>query len=177
MPAPHEPKRAGQKPSRKPQPEARPKPIGAEARGEALPEQGLSVDPDQLGVTFLRDATEQGNMESLRGDGVRSLDLSEAPPSDEALSGPSFDADESIWDATADLTVEEGPLGAPREELDEPPVQASEPEEPVDLVEDSIHDATLLDHEGDELGEVEASTPDTDDTHRHRYLRRQRPVR
>jgi hypothetical protein len=176
MPVPHERKQAKKKHDAEgPHLEAQPKPISEQARGDALPEVGLSADPDQLGTMFLRDATEQGNMESWRGDGMPSLDLSEGPPSDEAMSEPSFDPDESVWEATADLTLQSGPLGAPVEELDDQPVEPAEAEEPVDVVEDSIHEATLLDHEGDELGEVETGTPETDDTNKHRYLRRPRP--
>src|SRR5688572_5925050 len=39
---------------REPQRSAQPRPIGEQARGGALPESGLSVDPDQLGAKALR---------------------------------------------------------------------------------------------------------------------------
>lgn len=37
----------------------------------------------------------------------------------------------------------------------------------IDLTEEAIQEASLLDHESDELGEVESPTLRTDDTHTH----------
>ncbi len=177
MPSPQQRTQARNKRTQKPQRSAQPKPIGEEARGGALPEPGLSVDPDQLGAKALRDATEQDNMESWQGDGVASLNPLESPRSDAALTGPSFDPDESVWDATADLTLQDGSLGAPGEALDEQPAEPFETEEAVHLAEDVIEEGTLLDREGSELGQVVPTQPETEDTRKHRYLRRQRPPR
>jgi hypothetical protein len=177
MPVPQQRTQPRNKRTKEPQRTAQPKPITDEARSAPLPEPGLAVDPDQLGAKFLRDATEQDNMESWRGDGVAALDPLEGPPSDEPLTGPSYDPDEGVWDATADLTLQSGPLGADSEALDEQPMEPSEAEEPVQLAEDVIDEGTLLDREGSELGQVVTAQPATEDTRKHRYLRRQRPPR
>lgn len=178
MPQPQQRTRARAKRAKEPTIDAQPRPLIDESRADALPEEGLSADPDELGALFLRDATQQGNLETWRGDGVPELGLTESPPTDAALTGPYFDPDEGVWDATADLTLQGGPLGAPGEELDEQTAEAQEPDGSVDVVgEDAIRDGTLLDREGDALGEVEEAMPDTDDTNRHQYMRRPRPRR
>jgi hypothetical protein len=177
MPQPQQRTRARTKRAREPELDARPKSFIDESRAQALSDEGLSADADELGARFLRDATQQGNMESWRGDGLPELDATEAPPTDEALSGPSFDPDESVWDNTADLTLQGGPLGAALEDLDDQPMEPVEPEEAVDMSEDAIRDGTLLDREGEALGEVETNNPDTDDTGRHHHQHQQRPRR
>ena len=58
------------KKAREPRVTAQPKPIISEVSGaEPVPEEGLSVDPEELGQSFLRYATEQGNFESTQGAG------------------------------------------------------------------------------------------------------------
>jgi hypothetical protein len=176
MPQPQERTRARAKRVKEPTIDAQPRPMIDESRAEPLPEEGLSADADELGALFLRDATQQANVESWRGDGVPELGPTEGSPTDAALTGVNFDPDESVWDATADLTLQGGEMGAPPEDLDEETAQTQEPDGAVDVVgEDAIRDGSLLDREGDTLGEVEEATSDTDDTNRHQYMRRPRP--
>ena len=49
-----------------PEPTARPKSISEELTGAGFVEEGLSIDPEDLGAQFLVGATEQSNFESLR---------------------------------------------------------------------------------------------------------------
>jgi hypothetical protein len=92
-----------------PEPTARPKPISEELKGTAFTEEGLSVDPEDLGAQFLVGATEQSNFESMRPAELSELSIVSAPPSDEPLIGPSMDADDhSLWEQTVDLTLQGG---------------------------------------------------------------------
>jgi hypothetical protein len=63
----------------------------------ASPEDGLSVDADELGTQFLSGATEQGNYESQH---EPDLSLTNGAASDEALPGGDIDTEGNLWDQT-----------------------------------------------------------------------------
>jgi hypothetical protein len=91
---------------------ARPKTMRSELSASPIAEPGLSVDPDELGEQFLRDATEQGNSESLRSEPPE-LSIVDGAPSDDALVGPNFDPDHDVWEQTVDLTLQGDPDADP----------------------------------------------------------------
>jgi hypothetical protein len=132
-------------------------PIGAPEqlghRGGSGHEVGLSIDAEDLGREFLSQATEQGNFESEYDD---SIELSEGPRSDDALPGPNFEATNDVWENTVNLTLQGGGDGEPlvdehvdgmRFMEDDDEVTSSDE---VDLTENAVHEASLLDSEGDE---------------------------
>lgn len=102
---------------------ARPKPPSAEVRGGPISEPGLSVDPEDLGQQFLSEATEQANFESTRVDPPE-LDISREAPSDDALVGPNFDPDHSVWEQTVDLSLQGNPDDEPLSETPRNPRRA-----------------------------------------------------
>jgi len=152
---------------------AQPKRMRDELRESPVVEQGLSIDPDDLGQQFLSEGTEQGNFESLEAEGV-DLSITGNPLSDAALPGPSFEVDQTVWDSTVDLSLQTGGVDEVAAEAttrtgDEPLDEGDEARD-LDLTDDVIREASLLDEESDELGEVESPEPKTDDhgTHRRR---------
>ncbi len=137
---------------------ARPRTAFDEIREAPSNEPGLSVDADELGSHFLSEATET----SVRRRPDQ-LSLGEAAPSDAALVGPNFDTDHSIWESTVDLTLQEGDANrfSDVEEASEDEEEDTRPT--LDLTQDSIREASLLDEEGAESGEVESPMVITDD--------------
>ena len=132
------------------------------------PEEGLSVDPEELGASFLRYATEQGNFE-----GARAVPLEFAPPagpaSDDAPREPSG-ATGNLWDRTVAAAIADEPVRDSGEvDLQQLEPEEGKPEEPargvvqIDLNANVIEEGTLLDAEGEELGEVIPADPATDD--------------
>ncbi|MEY4514918.1 MAG: hypothetical protein RLZZ450_7040 [Pseudomonadota bacterium] len=139
-------------------------------------EQGLSVDPDDLGRAFLSDATEQGNFESARGGENDDLWASSSSSSDEALSGPNFDVDKDVWENTVNLTLQNGagsisdPLIEDEDSDNDDGLHAIEDRDSgdIDLTQSSVQEASLFDHEADELGETEEPhVLITEDAHTH----------
>jgi hypothetical protein len=143
---------------------AQPKSIPSEL---AAPEynSGLSVDPEDLGRHFLTDAMEQHNFESQRGGESADMWVNEAPPTDDALVGPNFETDRSIWENTVSMSMENG--GAEGAQHDASPDAVLDDEQDdgmqmidrdadgIDLTEPVIQEASLFDHETDVLGETE----------------------
>lgn len=130
-------------------------------RKRAVPESGLSVDPDDLGREFLSDATEQNNFE---GEPDQQLSLG-AAPSDEALS--SEESDGSVWDQT----MRRAPTSDIREisdpalhDDDEAPEEEEGRPTPVDVHQTRIVGASLFDEESDEPGEVRSPEVDADES-------------
>lgn len=152
-------------------------PIGAPEelghRGGSGHEVGLSVDAEELGREFLSQATEQGNFESEYDD---STELTEGARSDEALPGPNFEATNDVWENTVNLTLQGGEESEPLvdEHVDgmkfiEDDDETTSSDE-LDLTENAVHEASLLDTEGDE-DETKSPTIRTDDTRTHRKPR------
>lgn len=153
------------------QPKSMPEELAASAGGH---EQGLSVDPEDLGRTWLSDATEQGNFESASGGENDEQWLSASGNSDEARPGPNFEVDKDVWENTVSLTLQngEGAVSDPLIEDEEGDgmhlLEDDEESGDLDLTQTTIHEASLFDHEADELGETEPPAHVvTDDNHTH----------
>jgi hypothetical protein len=151
-----------------PQPTAQPRPAREQLTSEPVVEPGLSVSPEDLGRQFLRDATEQDNFESSLGGDTPEVSIVEGAPSDDALSGPAFDPDQTIWESTVDLSLESGGVDELREEAslesnEQTQGLPDEEEEEIDLGREYVREGSLLDREAPELGETEAPDPMTDD--------------
>jgi hypothetical protein len=136
-------------------------------------EVGLSVDADELGRNFLSDATEQGNFESEYDESVERY-VSEESRNDDALAGPNFDAGSDVWENTVNLTLQggEAPVGPLVDDhIDGMRVVEDEDEQTesddVDLTQNTVTDASLLDRESDEYGETESPEVTTEDAHTH----------
>ena len=142
-------------------------------------EEGLSMEPEEMGRQYLSDAIEQGDFESIPEAEADELNVDSAPSSDRALSGPNLEAEDDIWENTVNQTLE---AGIPERALDElsPAAAAVEREagaeerevegegaeesfDELDLSDPDLHEASLFDHEGDELGEVESPDLNTED--------------
>jgi len=141
------------------------------------PESGLSVDTEDLGSQFLSSATEQS--------------FSEAPPAytgDESLAdgagddggglGDSFELDPGGWERATTRSLRIGKLSSSyppatgvRRKPQEPSERRAHAWDEIDLTDESIQEASLLDHEGVEPGEVESPLLRTDDTHTHGRVR------
>jgi len=157
---------------------ARPKGIAQELGDTQRHEPGLSVDPEDLGRQFLSEATEQHNFESESAGEELDLELSAAASTDDALPGPNFEGDRSIWENTVSLALQNGGVEHAQDEV-APPTSSDEEddqhdglrtlsdEQNIDLTEGAIQEASLLDYEGDELGEIESPTLRTDDNKSH----------
>jgi hypothetical protein len=140
-------------------------------------EVGLSVDADELGRNFLSDATEQGNFESAYDESVERY-VSEESRNDDALAGPNFDPDSDVWENTVNLTLQGGEaLMGPLvdDHIDGMRVVEGEDEQTesddVDLTQNTVTDASLLDREGDEYGETASPEVTTEDAHTHAQKR------
>jgi hypothetical protein len=136
-------------------------------------EVGLSVDADELGRNFLSDATEQGNFESEFDD---SAELSEGPRNDDALSSPNFESTNDVWENTVNLTLQGSGDSEPLvdEHVDgmrfmEDDDEATSSDE-VDLTENAVHEASLLDSEGDE-DDTKSPIVRTEDSRMHKKPR------
>lgn len=139
-------------------------------------EQGLSVDPEDLGRTFLSDATEQGNFESSRGGENDELWASSSATSDEALTGPNFEVDKDVWENTVSLTLQNGansvsdPLVEDEDSANDDGLHAVENRDAgdIDLTQNAVQEASLFDHEAEEPGETEEPhVLITEDAHTH----------
>lgn len=159
---------------------AQPKGLPEEVGTTSVLESGLSMDPEDLGRQFLSDAVEQGNFESQRGGEAFDLWLSSNPLGDAALTGPNFEVDHSVWESTASLALQNGspelaqqaasprtPSSDGEQREDEEDYEGIGADGDIDLTESVIQEASLLDHEADELGETESPSLSTDDNHTH----------
>lgn len=146
---------------------ARPRPLRDETLDDTA-EEGLSIDPEEMGQSFLRYATEN---QGANPQALPELHADGAPPSDDAAAGGHFAPEASIWENTASGVVEHGRVEdlneefLPREveegeELDQPRRGVAE----VDLTASVIEEASLLDEESSVLGETIPKQPRTDDT-------------
>ena len=134
----------------------------------SVPEEGLSVDADELGERFLSDATEQGNFESEL---EPQLSLLGGANTDE----PMVDGDDggaTVWDQTirrarssgvreiADVAVVEDRGVDPDSPDDQDPDHAPRT---VDIRQARVVGASLFDDEGEELGETRSPDVRADD--------------
>ncbi|MFT3925536.1 MAG: hypothetical protein QM778_23555 [Myxococcales bacterium] len=167
---------------------AQPDELGEELHVHQRNEEGLSMEPEEMGRQFLNDAMEAGDFEAAPNSEDDELQIDSGPRSDEALTGPNFDPDEDVWSNTVNQTMAAGTSDRALEELapamaavernqdDEDDLEREGPNE-LDVSEDNLHDASLFDFEGDELGEVRSPSLNTEDTHHHARHRGPRPPR
>lgn len=137
------------------------------------PESGLSVDTEDIGSQFLSAATEQGASDwppSHTGDDP----LSEGGLDGEGGLSDSFELDPSGWERAVTRSLRIGKLNSafpPATGVRKKPLHPAERPahawDEIDLTDEAIHEASLLDHEGAELGDVESPLLRTDDTHTH----------
>jgi hypothetical protein len=157
---------------------AQPKPISDDVGTHELREDGLSIEPEEMGQSFLRYATEQTNFETQRGGGAAELTPDSEPASDAALDSPNFSPDDSVWTNTVNVAMGYGDVdevtraaqpAVPEGEEDEEAWGADQRAKrgvmEIDLTESVIDEASLLDEESDVLGEVIAKEPNTEDAH------------
>ncbi len=85
---------------------AQPRSLDAEIARRRRRESGISVDADELGPQFLADAIEQSDFETVSG-ATPELFVTSGPPHDEPLTGPNFDPENTIWDQTVALGLQE----------------------------------------------------------------------
>lgn len=140
----------------------------------AAPESGLSVDPDDIGAQFLSHATEQRPSEwpaDAASDAVGEEDWESAG----GLAG-SFESDPGGWERAVTRSLRIAKLSSefPRAQTGAHKKERAAPEErpthgwdEIDLTDESIQEASLFDHEGAELGEVESPRLRTEDVHTH----------
>jgi hypothetical protein len=153
---------------------AQPRSIPDEVALEASAEPELSVDPDELGSRFLRDATEQGDFDPERSWPEESS-LMEIPARDRSVESTNFSAGNSIWEQTVDLELRA--QGA-AEQLREPaPPAAADFDaairetlpDPIDVQDNSAH---VLDNSIREFSLFDASDDDDDQAQDARSHRR-----
>ena len=137
------------------------------------PESGLSVDTEDIGSQFLSAATEQGVSDwpsAHTGDDA----LSDGAFDGEGGLGDSFDLDPSGWERAVTRSLRIGKLNSAfppatgvRRKPQQPAERPAHAWDEIDLTDEAIQEASLLDHEGSEPGEVESPLLRTDDTHTH----------
>ncbi len=144
-------------------------------------EEGLSMEPEEMGRQYLSDAIEQGDFESTPEREADELQVDSGPSSDRALSGPNLEAEDDVWENTVNQTLEAGTPDRALDELSPAPaaverqasarervLEGKESEEAfdeLDLSDPDLHEASLFDHEASELGAVEAPELKTEDAH------------
>lgn len=144
---------------------AQPRSVSDEIALAASAEADLSVDPDDLGARFLRDAIEEGNFAPERA-AFEDASLMEVPSGDAARVSPNFAPTNTVWEQTIDLAVRTGGAAS---ELRSPAAEAGHEwsDGALRMTEPRVHEASLLDREGDEGDETVAPDIDTDETGRH----------
>lgn len=145
------------------------------------PESGLSIEAEDIGSQFLSNATEQAPPLWPGEDAVGESLEEEEWESGGGLAEAFQDLDPASWERAITRSLRVGRLSSEdypsartklrrrAAELEEPPAHSWDE---LDLTDESIQEASLLDHEGAELGEVESPPLRTDDVHTHGRRRR-----
>lgn len=153
---------------------ARPRPLSDEIVAPAGDESGDSLEPEDLGRHFLREAIEQGDPIGGEIAWRERSDLDDFDPAD----APSSEAELAAWARWAQLAAESGgsrqlqaaaELAAGALAAKRGSRRRTEPRGDVRLIDSIIREASLLDHEGAELDEVVAPRVDADDQGRHSH--------
>ena len=157
---------------------AQPKPISSDVGTREPPEEGLSIDPEEMGQSFLRHATGQANYETERGAGLAELSPEGEPLTDDVLDDVHFSPDSTIWRQVVELAAGSRRIeDLTREAVPPLPEEDDEREREtgvrrgvaeIDLTESVIDEASLLDEESDVLGEVIQKEPRTEDIGHHK---------
>jgi hypothetical protein len=137
------------------------------------PESGLSVDTEDIGSQFLSSATEQG-VADWSPFGAGDDPLADGGLDGEGGLGDNFELDPFGWERATTRSLRIGKLSSNyppatgmRKKPQEPGERPAHAWDEIDLTDEAIQEASLLDHEGVELGEVESPLLRTDDTHTH----------
>jgi len=144
------------------------------------PDSGLSVDTEDIGARFLSNATEQRGSQWPAGHDTGSYAFDDGSSEDgDGLDEAGYAADPRAWEARITRSLRVGKfraLLAPSEAAhartrrtgdNDPGERPEYNHDELDLTDENVHESSLLDHEGDELGEVESPQLRTDDTHSH----------
>jgi hypothetical protein len=151
---------------------AQPRPLSEELGASVGGEAGLSLEPEDMATRWLSEATEQGAATPLPLM-ASELSLTRGAETDEALTPPNFEYENTLWEQTVDLVTEtEGAadqLRAPVDVQDE-----SDPAEPLlesdrELRLDSgaLHEFSLLDRVNEAGDDTIAPDIDSDETGHH----------
>jgi hypothetical protein len=144
---------------------------------ETASEPGLSIDPDDLGNRFLREATEQGDFDPAPVSELELALMEDPTGDDDMVVGASFAYVRSVWDQTVDIQLQtrgasdqlREPAPSPDDDFDaafdEPRPQ--EGNDTVHVAQSYIREVSLLDREGSEGDETEVPDVDTEDGGRH----------
>jgi hypothetical protein len=77
------------------------------ARGN---DSGLSIDPEDMAARALEDATESGPSHEAEADAT----LTDPPQTDDALPGPAFEENKTVWEQTIDQSEDPRLVRAPK---------------------------------------------------------------
>ncbi|MDB4991118.1 MAG: hypothetical protein JWN04_6296 [Myxococcaceae bacterium] len=130
-----------------------------------------SVDSDELGSHFMNDSVEHGHSRDVQWE-----EEAEEPYFDERM-GDALLRSFGLKPMPKRTTTRPLPFGGkPLPKLAAPrmPQDFDEfftPSNDVDLTDETIRDASLMDHEGEEAGEVESPNVNTEDVHTHNKRR------
>jgi hypothetical protein len=161
-------RRIAPQPAETPEITAQPRPVTDEMLSSLSFDDGLSVDPEDLGSHFLSEATEQGDFQSVLSGQVLELSLASAPPSDSALTGPNFEPDASVWEQTVDIALQNVGLELLPLTTTESESDATQDNERDSRVSEShIRELSLFDRESAEEGETTEPNAVTEDGGRH----------
>jgi hypothetical protein len=152
---------------------AQPRPLSDDL-GSLTGEDGLSVDPDDLGAHFLSEAIEQGDL-SPRGAADYELSLQSGSETDAAMVGPNFESDNSLWEQTVGLAVQtaggvdqlRASAAIAADELDAALDEEDDEEQAVSVTESHIRELSLFDREAPESGETVSPEAQTEDGGHH----------
>lgn len=133
------------------------------------PDSGLSVETEDIGARFLNDATEQRSSRWPDERDSDSFSFDEGAADDEgSFDEAGYAADPRAWEQRITRSLRVGKFRAllelsPADNDVEEPAEEHE----LDLTDDYVHESSLLDSEGEELGEVTSPRLRTEDTHSH----------
>lgn len=135
------------------------------------PDSGLSVDTEDIGSRFLNDATEQRSSRWPDEPDTGSFTFDDDSNSEDegSFDEAGYAADPRAWEQRITRSLRVGKFRALLEPSpDNDPNELPDPElDEIDLTADHVHESSLLDSEGDELGEVTSPRLRTEDTHTH----------
>jgi hypothetical protein len=153
---------------------AQPRPLSEELGSSPGGEAGLSLEPEEMGARWLSEAIEQGEA-TPRNRLESELTLTTGPDTDEVLTPPNFEYENTLWEQTVDLVTETqgaaDQLRAPAAIEQESDPSEREPDletEDVLLANDaSVREFSLLDRVNEAGDDTIAPDFETEDAGRH----------